>query len=154
MIDFAGLLPKLVTVSGGNPELTETAVKLAWKRAAGGGLRLQVVPFRLYRKTLIVSVADAIWQKQLQCMRSEFISRINRLLGDEVIDSIEFRVDPVAVNEARARAQPTRQHDSPPPIPPEVISAAVSIRDRELRQRFIRAAGNCLARRDAQLQTD
>lgn len=154
MIDYAGLLPKLLAASGGNSELTETAVKLAWKRVAGSGLRLQVVPFRLYRKTLIVSVADAIWQKQLQRMKAEFVSRINRLLGEEVIDSIEFRIDPSAVNEARTEAQPPRKHDSTLQIPAEVISAAGSITDRGLRQRFIRAAGNCVARRDAQLYTE
>ena len=59
MIDLNRLLPKLLNRNGANPELTEIAAKIAWTRAAGAGLRPNAVPFRLYQKTLIVSVADA-----------------------------------------------------------------------------------------------
>jgi hypothetical protein len=154
MIDLAHLLPKLVTASSGNPELTEVAAKLAWARAAGMGLRRQAIPFRLYRKTLIVSVADSIWQKQLRRMTAEFVSRINHLLGREVIQSIEFRIDPAAFNQRVANAQPRLQDDSPRPIPGEIISAAGAIADRDLRQLFIRAAENCVARRESRMDLD
>jgi hypothetical protein len=35
------------------------------------------------------------------------------------------------------------------PIPAELVSAASSIADHELRERFMRAAENCIARREA-----
>jgi hypothetical protein len=152
MIDLAQLLSKLVTASDGNAELTETAVRLAWTRVAGEGLRQQVVPFRVYRKTLIVAVADVIWQRQLHYMSAEFVSRINRLLGREVISSIEFRIDPVISNQNRSSSGRTEQNRTPRAIPAEIISAADSIRDLDLRQRFIRAAENCVTRRDLQRQ--
>jgi hypothetical protein len=150
MIDVARLLPKLLNATGGNPEMAEIAAKLAWARAAGEGLRRHAIPFRLFRKTLVVSVADNIWQKQLQSMNRELLGRINRLLGREVIDTIEFRIDPVTVERARAENPiPVSSRDRiPGPIPTELLSAAGEISDPDLRDRFMRAAGNCIARRE------
>ena len=75
MIDVARLLPKLLNATGANPEMAEIAAKLAWTRAAGEGLRRHAIPFRLFRQTLVVSVADVIWQRQMQSMSAEQIGR-------------------------------------------------------------------------------
>ena len=151
MIDVARLLPKLLNATGANPEMAEIAVKLAWTRAAGDGLRRHAIPFRLFRKTLVVSVADIIWQKQMQSMSLELISRINKLLGRDVVDEIEFRIDPVTVEQVRANSQPRQdpRDKAREPIPAELVSAASEIADQDLRERFIRAAENCIARREA-----
>ena len=150
MIDLNRLLPKLLNSTGANPELTEIAAKIAWIRAAGAGLRPNAIPFRLYQKTLIVSVADAIWQKQMQTMSAELLFRINRLLGRDVVDFIEFRVDPATIDSARAQNLPAKEssRSEARPIPAELVSAASRISDKELRERFMRAAENCIARRD------
>jgi len=151
MIDVARLLPKLLNATGANPEMAEIAAKLAWSRAAGEGLRRHAIPFRLFQKTLVVSVADVIWQKQMQSMSAELISRINRLLGREIVDVIEFRIDPKTVEQVRADSETQQATLDEPrePIPEELISAAGEIADHELRERFIRAAENCIARREA-----
>src|SRR5258708_18793429 len=156
MIDVARLLPKLLNATGANPEMAEIAAKLAWTRAAGDGLRRHEIPFRLCRKTLVVSVADAIWQKQMQSMSGELISRINKLLGREVIEDIEFRIDPATVEQVRT-SSPLRQDPRERvrgSIPDELISAASEIADEDLRERFIRAAENCITRREARVQSD
>lgn len=155
MMDLARLLPKLLNATGANPEMAEIAAKLAWSRAAGDGLRRHAIPFRLYRKTLVVSVADVIWQRQLNSMSGELISRINRLLDREVVDTIEFRIDPTAVEQVRAESQPpeSARDKDPQPIPEELIAAAAEIADEELRERFVRAAGNCIARRESQIRS-
>ena len=153
MIDVARLLPKLLNATGANPEMAEIAAKLAWSRAAGDGLRRHAIPFRLFRKTLVVSVADVIWQKQLQSMSTELISRINGLLGRDVVEMIEFRIDPATVEQVRANMQPAQspRDEAREPIPDELISAANEIADQDLRERFIRAAENCIARREARV---
>src|SRR2546428_11721344 len=145
MIDLSGLLPKLLNATESNPEMAETIAKLAWTRAAGDGLRNHAVPFRLYRRTLIVSVADAIWQKQLRQMSAEFIFRINKLLGRSVVDDIEFRIDPVAVDRMLSRipAPQASRKETPAPIP-ELLSAARPITDPDLPNRFIPAADDCI----------
>ena len=150
MIDLTKLLPKLLRANGGNPEL---AVKMAWSRAAGAGLRAHAIPFRLDGRTLIVSVADAIWQKQLQHMSSELIFRINNLLGQAIVESVTFRIDPAKVSQAR-RSMPARKTEEQrrTPAPSELLFAAGSIADEDLRARFIRAAENCMARRDARIE--
>ena len=153
MIDLSLLLPKLLNATESNPEMAEEIAKLAWTRAAGEGLRNHAVPFRLYRRTLIVSVADAIWQKQLRQMGPEFIYRINKLLGGSVVDDIEFRIDPAAVDRMLSRTPAPRssREETHAPIP-ELVSAPYSIADPDLRDRFIRAAENCIERRESMLQ--
>jgi hypothetical protein len=152
MFDLTSLLPKLLQAAGANPEMAEIAARIAWGRAAGEGLRPHAVPFRLFKTTLVVAVADAIWQKQLQTMSAELIFRINQLLGRSVVDFIEFRVDPATVSKVRAQGWPEKDpaaKERRTPIPAEVVAAARSISDTELRQRFIRAAENCITRREA-----
>jgi len=155
MIDVARLLPKLLNATGANPEMAEIAAKIAWTRSAGEGLRRHAIPFRLFRKTLVVSVADIIWQKQMQSMSPELISRINKLLGREVVEDIEFRIDPTTVEHVRANSQTRRRSPDKArgPVPDELISAASEIADEDLRERFIRAAENCIARREARKNT-
>jgi len=143
MIDLTRILPRLLHA---NPEL---AVKLAWARAAGTGLSRQAVPFRLDGGRFIVSVADAIWQKQLQSMSAELIFRLNNLLGQRTVDELVFRINPSAVSEAHASAAAPAPKVTPAPAPTELLFAAGSIADHDLRDRFIRAAENCIARRDS-----
>ena len=126
-------------------------MKLAWARAAGTGLARQAVPFRLDGGRFIVSVADAIWQKQLQSMSAELIFRLNNLLGQRTVEEIVFRINPSAVSEAQTTAEAPSPKVAPAPAPTELLFAARSITDQELRDRFIRAAENCIARRDSML---
>ena len=106
------LLPKILAGAGENADLKEIAAKIAWRRVAGEGLRDHAVPSRLQEKTLVVSVADAVWQKQLQPMSVELIFRINKLLRQKVVERIEFRIDPRALN-ASYRATSFRRLEFP-----------------------------------------
>lgn len=146
MIDLTTILPKLLHTSGANAEL---AVKLAWTRAAGKGLRRHAVAIQLKEKTLFVAVGDQIWQRQLGHMAPELIFRMNNLLQKSLIDSIEFRVDPPLLREAQAQPQSREVTTELSPLAlSELQFAASSIADEELRDRFVRAAQNCIARRD------
>src|SRR5918911_2521684 len=102
MDDLIRTLPKLLRAAGEMEEVAEAAAQIAWRRVAGTALRGQAVPFRLYRKTLIVAVADVTWQKQLEAMSGQLLFRLNSLLGQAVVTFIEFRIDPKTVREARA----------------------------------------------------
>jgi hypothetical protein len=87
---------------------------------------------------------------------AELVSRINRLLGREVVKDIEFRIDPVAIERVRANLE-ARQHSDVEmrgPIPEQLVSAAGEIADQDLRERFIRAAENCIARREAMIRSE
>lgn len=147
MIDAALLLPKILAGARDNAELNEIAAKIAWRRVSGEGLRTHAVPTRLREKTLVVSVADAVWQKQLQPMSAELIFRINKLLRRNVVERIEFRADPRALGHVTAKYRSSSRGRGP--LPSTVVSSAAGIQDSELRERFMRAAQNCISRRDA-----
>jgi hypothetical protein len=153
MDDLLRVLPKFLRAAGETEEVLEAAAMIAWKRVAGEGLRGQAVPFRLYRKTLIVAVADTTWQKQLEAISGQLLFRINSLLGQAVVTYIEFRIDPATVKSERAKraaeidaeAQERRALES---AAGEVRAAAEAIADEHLRRRFLLAAGSCIERRE------
>ena len=145
MVDAALLLPKILASAGENAELSEVSVKIAWRRVSGEGLRDHAVPSQLREKTLTVAVADAAWQKQLQPMSAELIFRINKLLRHKVVERIEFRVDPRVLSNLTVQRRSTPRVSEP--LPTTIVSSAAGIADPELRERFMRAASNCIERR-------
>src|SRR5687767_1164853 len=145
MIDAALLLPKILAGAGESAGLSEIAAQIAWRRVSGEGLRDHAVPSRLQEKTLTVAVADAAWRKQLQPMSAELIFRINKLLRQKVVERIEFRIDPRALSRLTVPRRFTPRVSGP--LPTTIVSSADSIADPELRDRFMRAASNCIERR-------
>ncbi len=146
MIDLSRLVPKLLRANGGNLEL---AVKLAWSLAAGAGLRRHAVPVRWRERILTVAVADAIWQRQLEHMRAELLFRVNNCLGQKLVDALAFQINPAEVSAAQPAAAVEEAKVPAAPLPDELLFAAKSITDQDLRERFVRAAGNCISRRDS-----
>ena len=86
-------LPNILRAAGDSEEVAEAAAIAAWKHAAGDGLKGHAVPVKLENRTLTVSVADAIWQKQLHSMRGQLLFRVNTILGQPIVGAIEFVVD-------------------------------------------------------------
>lgn len=152
MKNIIRLLPRLVEAAGDNSALLESAVKIAWSRAAGDGLRVNAAPLRFYDHKLSVAVADAVWQTQLKAMSPELLARVNGLLGRNVIKSFEFRVDPKSLDTARLqndRANLSSGERGAGSVPIEVWTAAAAISDETLRERFLAAAGSVIARRES-----
>ena len=147
-------LPNLIRAAGEAEEVLEVAAFVAWRRVAGEGLRSQAVPFRLYRKTLIVAVADATWQKQLEAVSGQLLFRLNSLLGQAVVTFIEFRIDPKTVQTERAamkiegKNSAEQERRALQSVSGEITTAASAIHDEELRRRFLLAAGSCIERRE------
>jgi predicted nucleic acid-binding Zn ribbon protein len=151
MIDIARLLPKLLQSTGENAEMTRVAVNLAWQRAAGSGLQRQAVPFRFDGRKLVIAVMDSLWQKQLRSMGPELLRRINRMLGQDLVEWIDFQIAPALVERSQANFKQERSAKRSSPAPADVLNAASAIEDEDLRARFVRAAENCIARREARL---
>ncbi len=151
MDDLIRALPKLLRAAGEAEEVAEAASFVAWRRVAGEALRGCAVPFRLYRKTLVVAVPDATWRRQLEEVSGQLIFRLNSLLGQALVTYIEFRVDPQTVQAERERAQASArdQHAAEEAAyarAGELRAAAAAIHDEDLRRRFLLAAGSCLNR--------
>lgn len=152
------LLPSIVRAAGDADEVAEAAAMIAWRRVAGEGLRSHAVPFRLYRRTLTVAVADRTWQRQLEPMSGQLLFRLNSLLGQALVTYIEFRIDPETVRKHRDQAPPPQMTliDRADSAERALRSAgdalgnaaAATIRDESLRNRFLLAAGSCIERRE------
>ena len=155
MEDLFQSLPKLLRAAGESEEVLEAASFAAWRRVAGEALRGCAVPFRLYRKTLVVSVPDTTWRKQLEQVSPQLVFRLNSLLGQAVVTYVEFRVDPKTVRAERERLGRTEydrleQEENALERAGEINEAAEAIHDEDLRRRFLLAAGSCMNRRSKQ----
>jgi hypothetical protein len=155
MDDLIRALPNLLRAAGDAEEVAEAAAMVAWRRVAGEALRGQAVPFRLYRKQLVVAVPDTAWQKQLEQISGQLIFRLNSLLGQAVVTYIEFRVDAATVRAERARLGQNEfdrdEHERRAlRNSRQLTEAAGAIRDEDLRRRFLLAAGSYI---DAQQRT-
>ncbi len=153
MEDLFQALPKLLRAAGESEEVHEAASFAAWRRVAGEALRGCAVPFRLFRKTLVVSVPDSTWKRQLEQVSPQLVFRLNSLLGQAVVTYVEFRVDPQTVREERARLRDSPYErltgeEAALGRAVELEDAADAIRDDELRRRFLLAAGSCMNRRN------
>jgi hypothetical protein len=140
-------LPKLVRAAGEAEEVVEAAAFVAWRRVAGEALRGCAVPFRLYRKTLVVAVPDTTWRKQLEAVSGQLIFRLNSLLGQALVTYIEFRVDRQTVEQERGRMRSSHEataEDEKLAIESAgaLRAAASAILDEDLRRRFLIAAGS------------
>jgi hypothetical protein len=132
-------LPTILRAAGDSEEVAEAAAIAAWKHAAGDGLKGHAVPVKLENRTLTVAVADAIWQKQLNLMRGQLLFRVNTILGQPLVSTIEFVIDSKL---AHAQAEQEKPEEEPldNEVPLELWSAANAIHDKELRKSFLKTA--------------
>ena len=145
-------LPKLISAAGDSEAVAEAAARIAWRRTAGDPLCQHAVPFRLFRHTLVISVSDAIWQKQMAALSGQLLSRLNAMLGQGAITFIEFRIDPETVEKERAGhgrvPNPVAAEEILSAVPRELRAAADAIPDEALRRRFLLAAGASILRQN------
>lgn len=140
-------LSQVVRASGNSPEVVEAAAIAAWKFTAGEGLKDHAVPLKLDDGALIVSVSDAIWQKQLHLMRGSLLFRVNSILGQALVRELAFTIDP-KLAKAREESQTTAEQPLDNEVPLELWSAANAIHDKELRKQFLKTARISLKRKE------
>lgn len=139
-------LPQVLRAAGSAPEVAEAAAIAAWKHAAGDGLKEHAVPLKLEGKTLMIAVADAIWQKQLNSMRGQLRFRINSLLGQPLVSTLEFVIDTKLIQKRVAQSPPPEEIPDNE-VPLELWSAANAIQDKALRKSFLKTALLALRRK-------
>jgi hypothetical protein len=146
-------LPAILTAAGPSAEVAEAACFAAWKPAVGDALSVHAVPVKLEDQTLIVAVADNIWQKQLEQIRPQLLFRLNSMLGHSLVKLIELRIDPKSLPKARMPDDKSGQHPDYP-VPFELLAAASEIQDAALRRAFIGAATSCIKRLENNPQSE
>jgi hypothetical protein len=146
MEDLIKSLPKLLRAHQDSPELREAVAFAAWKHAIGDGLQQHTTAKKLDGKTLTVAVRDGIWQNQLETMKSHLLFRVNSILGQPLLNNIDLVIDPKSLKAAPSEKETDVTLDNEVPI--ELWSAASNIDDRQLRQKFLRAATAALKRKE------
>ena len=136
-------LPAILKASGASEDVREAASIAAWKQAVGEGLSGHAIPIQLSQQRLVVVVADNMWLRQLEQLRGQLLYRLNAMLGQPLVSSIELRVDPKALAQARGRQTEAQRKDINYPVPAELLSAAAGIEDVDLRRAFLGAAASC-----------
>lgn len=150
MDSFIKALPALLKASGAPEEVAEAACFAVWQQAVGDGLSSHAVPIQLRNQKLVVAVEDNLWKKQLEQMRGQLLSRLNYVLGQALVTSIELRTDPGALAATRSPQPESRRFENNRPIPVELASAAAGIEDAGLRRAFLGAATSCINRIEKQ----
>lgn len=147
MDELIKTLPLVIRAAGNAPEVLEAAALAAWKHATGAGMQHHAVATKLDGQTLIVAVRDDVWQRQLTSMRGQLLLRVNSLLGQALVKNIELRIQPQTFTIA---ALPKQESDDilNNEVPLELWSAASSIEDKQLKQKFLKAAVVSLRRNE------
>lgn len=143
-------LPAILLAAGASDEVAEAASIAAWKNIVGEPLGSHAVAMELQNKKLVVVVEDNIWQRQLEQMRGQLLFRLNSLLGQPLVKSIELRVDPKVLAKARAMREGSKRERPDYKIPAELLTAAAGIEDVDLRRAFLGAATSCIRRIEKQ----
>lgn len=67
----------------------------AWKETVGPLVAKNAMPVELKGKTLVVNVAGSAWLQELQFSNRDIIENINSVLGNPVLEDIQYRIGPV-----------------------------------------------------------
>ena len=153
MQDLFRALPKLLKDFEDTEEVREAVVFAAWRRIAGESLSEHTVPYRLFKKHLIIAVADKMWKRHLESLSGQMIFKINSVLSQPVVTFIEFRIEAAILEAERAKYHKQTLSDEElrevalDEVTPQLRNSADAITDDNLRYQFLLAAGSCLARK-------
>jgi hypothetical protein len=160
MNELFRVLPTLLKEFEDNHDVREAVIFAAWRKIAGEMLREQAVPVELDKNRLVVAVGTKMWKDHLEDLSGQMIFKLNSALGSAEVTFIEFRVDEKAV-EAEVDRHRTSKIDPEESariargeITPKLRDSARSIKDENMRERFLLAAGRCLARKKTLSERD
>ena len=64
----------------------------AWAATVGKKVANHTGRVSLVRSKMVIEVEDAIWQRQLYTMRGQIVAKLGSILGEGVVDDLEFRI--------------------------------------------------------------
>ncbi len=154
MKELFRLLPNLLKEFEDNPKVREAVIFAAWRKIAGESLSEHAVPLRLSNKHLTVAVADERWAKYLKDLCGQMIFKLNSSLSQAAVTFIDFAIDEefVTADREKRRGKTFDENElrqlALKQLTPKLKSKASAIKDTNLRDQFLLAAGSCLARKE------
>jgi hypothetical protein len=83
----------------------DALIRGVWPVAVGRVIARHTCSLKKVRSTLVIEMEDATWHKQLRGLSGQIVNRLQGVMGNTEIDSVEFRVAPAAVRRELGRAQ-------------------------------------------------
>lgn len=160
MNELFRVLPALLKEFDDNPDVREAVIFAAWRKIAGEMLREQAIPVELNKNRLVVAVGGQIWKNHLEDLSGQMIFKLNSALGSAAVTFIEFRVDEKAVEAERKKRSASKMDPEESAriargeITPKLRDSAGAIKDENMREQFLLAAGRCLARKKTLAERD
>jgi hypothetical protein len=133
-----------------NDEAREAIVFAVWPAVLGEHLRERSTPMEFANGILSVGVADREWKREMQAHAAEIVFKLNRTFGKSLVDRIELKVDPKALEKSRNLKMIGGNEPSVPRTPSmELRKASKAIENVDLRTHFLEAAAACIELRDS-----
>lgn len=160
MNELFRVLPALLKEFEDNLDVREAVIFAAWRKIAGEMLREQAVPTELNKNRLVVAVGSKMWKDHLEDLSGQLIFKLNSALGSAAVTFIEFRVDEKAVEAERGKHRASKMDPDESArialgeITPKLRDSAEAIKDENMREQFLLAAGRCLARKKTLAERD
>jgi predicted nucleic acid-binding Zn ribbon protein len=86
----------------GDTITTEEIACAAWPDAVGKKIASHTRAVRMVRSRLVIEVEDSIWQRQLFSLTPHILRNLQKALGPDVVEEVNFRVMPRRFEPARA----------------------------------------------------
>lgn len=152
MQDIFSAFPEILRHIDAEGLAVEPVVFAAWHRCVNGVLAEHASPVRLDGNRLIVAVTSETWRRNVADLGPALTARMNSTVGANVVKFVEFTVDPAAFakddDETSGRTDRSNGPDRSSRRDPGLEQAAAAIKDDSLRESFLAAAGQNLARRE------
>lgn len=87
------MLPTIIRQFPQDEDFTEQLVLSLWPTVVGKTVAQKTQPTRLYRSSLIVTVPDETWKRELFALRFEVLAKLEKLVGRRRVASLDLRVD-------------------------------------------------------------
>ncbi len=124
-------------------------IRSCWRQVAGEMLARHVVPVRLVRKTLRLSVADHAWLNEMSYLAGPLLERLQQALPGPWVEELKFVVgEPAPEIRPSAPAETPRLSPITDSMRREAQQAAEQVGDEALRQAILRASLARLRRLD------
>lgn len=107
----------------------EEIAQAVWTAAVGKTIAGHTSKLKLVRHNLVVEVEDAIWQRQLHGLSRQIVSRVQKLMGSEIVQDVEFRI-------GIPRREPQRAETRQPKLFAEPADEADGIQDPVMRRLY------------------
>jgi hypothetical protein len=141
MNSFAQFLPSLLQRIPDKPELLESLVFAVWTNAVGEGLDRRTRLLNFQHGRLTVAVPSAIWKRELISNQVEILLRLDKQLGQRLVKSLAFKIDPSLEKEDLSRSL---AGEAPNRVSPDWSMSGIE--DLELRKALASAASQYLSR--------